>query len=100
MSTLKNILFYFIFVLAMSGYMNYEFSDSFLLTGTTFETQDTQSEPESRECEEKSHAEEYAQTNSPELPGFYFLGQEECGKQPNFISFEYKPVVWTPPKHA
>jgi hypothetical protein len=100
MKTLKNILVYFYLMFALVVYIGHEFSDSFFFSGIKHEILDTQTESESREYEERTHAEEYAHSNSPGLKRFYISKQKQYCIRSCFISFDYEPIVWTPPKGA
>ena len=100
MKTLKNILFYISLMLALTSYISYEFYGSLLSSGIKLEIPDTQTESETREYEERIHAEEYAYSNSPELKIYYLSRPKQHCIQLLFVSFDYKPCVWIPPKHA
>jgi hypothetical protein len=100
MKALKNILFYTCLMFALVGYVSCEFSDSILSSGINLEILDTQNESDSREYEERTYTKEYAPGSSPELKRYYSSKQKQYYIQFLFISFEYKPFVWIPPKHA
>lgn len=98
MKIVKNILFYFVLTLALAGYISYEFSDSLLSSGIKPEALDNQAESESKECEEKTHTEEYENNYSPELKNFFFPKQEQYCFLSHFIPIDYTSLVWIPPK--
>lgn len=100
MKTFRNILFYYSLMLALAGYVSYEFSDSPFSSGVQFEIPETQTESESRECEERTHVEEYSHSNTPEIVGFFFLKKNECCFRSHFNPVDYTSLVWTPPKHS
>ncbi len=98
MKTIKNILFYFSLTLAVSGYINCEFSDIFFSANINLETLDDQPESESREYEERAHAEEYSTSNSSELKDFPSSKQKQHYFYFLFIPNDFASLVWTPPK--
>lgn len=98
MKTAKNLLFYFSLTLALAGYLNYEFSDTLLSANINLEILDNQTNSESRECEERTHAEEYPTTNSLELEGFFSSKQKQYCFHSLFIPNDFASLVWTPPK--
>lgn len=100
MKKLTDILFYISLLFALVSYVSYEISESLLLSMVKIEVQEIQTESESGEYEERVRTEEYAHSNSPELKRFYLPKQKQYCFQLLFISFDYKPFVWIPPKHA
>ena len=100
MKTLKNILFYCCIMFALSGYICYEFSNSFLTSDVKLEILDSQTESETRDSEERTHSEEYSHSNSHELLSFSLFKKMQYYTQLHIIPFGYKSLVWTPPKHA
>lgn len=100
MKAAKSILFYLTIILALGAYINNDLSGSFLCTGITQEMCDGQAASETKEGEEKDHAEEFFLGYSLEFYREFPAKMLPCCFRVQFVACNHASVVWIPPQGA